>query len=100
MAACHTLSGVTVLLPCFNEADNVEAAVAEAVGAAASAAERFQVVVVDDGSDDGTADIARGATLVEVDVAHRPRRAGAQTGASPRVIARALNELRTLRLSH
>jgi hypothetical protein len=33
-------------------------------------------------------------------VAHRPRRAGAQSGASPRVILRALHELRSLRLSH
>lgn len=41
--------------------------------------------------------LARGARLVEVDVAHRPRRAGAQTGASPRVILRALSELHTLR---
>jgi hypothetical protein len=44
--------------------------------------------------------LAAGAGLVEVDVAHRPRRAGAQSGASPRVILRALNELRSLRLSH
>jgi glycosyltransferase involved in cell wall biosynthesis len=43
--------------------------------------------------------LARGARLVEVDVAHRPRAAGAQTGANPRVILRALSELRALRLS-
>jgi glycosyltransferase involved in cell wall biosynthesis len=43
--------------------------------------------------------LARGARLVEVDVAHRPRVAGAQTGASPRVILRALSELRALRLT-
>ena len=44
--------------------------------------------------------LARGARLVEVDVAHRPRTSGAQSGASPRVILRALSELRSLRLSH
>jgi glycosyltransferase involved in cell wall biosynthesis len=43
--------------------------------------------------------LARGARLVEVDVAHRPRVAGAQSGASPRVILRALSELRALRLT-
>jgi glycosyltransferase involved in cell wall biosynthesis len=44
--------------------------------------------------------LALGARLVEVDVAHRPRLAGEQSGASPRVILRALSELRALRLSH
>ena len=44
--------------------------------------------------------LARGARLVEVDVAHRPRLSGEQSGANPRVILRALSELRALRLSH
>jgi hypothetical protein len=44
--------------------------------------------------------LARGARLVEVDVTHRPRQSGASSGANPRVILRALNELRSLRLSH
>jgi glycosyltransferase involved in cell wall biosynthesis len=44
--------------------------------------------------------LARGARLVEVDVAHRPRRSGAQSGASPRVILKALSELHSLRVSH
>jgi glycosyltransferase involved in cell wall biosynthesis len=43
--------------------------------------------------------LARGARLVEVDIAHRPRRHGEQSGANPRVILRALSELRALRLS-
>jgi glycosyltransferase involved in cell wall biosynthesis len=43
--------------------------------------------------------LGRGARLVEADVAHRPRRHGTQSGASPRVILRALSELRALRLS-
>jgi glycosyltransferase involved in cell wall biosynthesis len=227
------LPGVAILLPCFNEAENVRTAVAEARAAATKAALRHEILVVDDGSSDGTGDLVRqlaaadpsvrllvhesnrgygaalrtgiaaatmpwilltdadlqfdlgqlvdvtpltadydlilgrrtprrdplhrrvyghtwnwlvrralelpvrdvdcafklartellqslelrstgamispelvarslaaGAGLVEVDVAHRPRRAGAQSGASPRVILRALHELRSLRLSH
>jgi glycosyltransferase involved in cell wall biosynthesis len=44
--------------------------------------------------------LANGARLVEVDVAHRPRASGEQSGANPRVILRALSELRALRVSH
>jgi len=40
---------------------------------------------------------ARGARLFECDVAHRPRLAGEQSGASPRVVLRAFRELLVLR---
>lgn len=40
---------------------------------------------------------ARGARLYECDVAHRPRVAGEQSGASPRVVLRAFRELLLLR---
>jgi glycosyltransferase involved in cell wall biosynthesis len=40
--------------------------------------------------------LAAGATVRELDVTHRPRAAGEQSGASPRVVARAVRELAAL----
>jgi hypothetical protein len=42
--------------------------------------------------------IAAGAAITELDVLHRPRRAGRQSGARPDVILRALRELAALAL--
>jgi glycosyltransferase involved in cell wall biosynthesis len=53
------LDGLTVVLPCFNEAPNVAEAIHHAARAAARNARAHQIVVVDDGSSDGTGDIAR-----------------------------------------
>jgi glycosyltransferase involved in cell wall biosynthesis len=52
------LPGLTVVLPCFDEAPNVAQAMHEAKRAAAWNADEHQIVVVDDGSTDGTAEIA------------------------------------------
>jgi glycosyltransferase involved in cell wall biosynthesis len=52
------LAGVSIVLPCFNEGPNVADAVRAASGAAAEHAADFEVIVVDDGSSDGTAQIA------------------------------------------
>jgi glycosyltransferase involved in cell wall biosynthesis len=58
-AAAQLLPGLTVVLPCFNEAPNVARAVLEAAAAAGRNAAEHQIVVVDDGSSDDTASIAR-----------------------------------------
>jgi glycosyltransferase involved in cell wall biosynthesis len=52
------LAGVSIVLPCFNEAPNVADAVRAAAGAAAEYAADYEVIVADDGSSDDTAGIA------------------------------------------
>jgi glycosyltransferase involved in cell wall biosynthesis len=51
------------VLPCFNEAGNLAEVVERAVAAARRVSERHEVIVVDDGSSDGTGDL--GARLAE-----------------------------------
>ena len=48
------LRGLTVVLPCLDEEDNVAAAIERAVAAARACSEEYQIVVVDDGSTDDT----------------------------------------------
>ena len=52
-----------MVLPCFNEAGNLADMVQDAVIAAGRASARFEIVIVDDGSSDGTARL--GALLAE-----------------------------------
>jgi glycosyltransferase involved in cell wall biosynthesis len=56
----NALRGLTVVLPCFDEAENL----AEAVRLATQAAERYalmhEIVIVDDGSSDATGAVAAG----------------------------------------
>jgi glycosyltransferase involved in cell wall biosynthesis len=49
---------LTIVLPCFDEAANIVQAIQEATSAAVRHADDHQIVVVDDGSTDGTAEIA------------------------------------------
>jgi dolichol-phosphate mannosyltransferase len=70
------MSGATlsIIIPCFNEAQNIAAVVGEAVEKTEGTG--AQIIVVDDGSDDGTSDAARSVTSNRVKVITHPNRAG------------------------
>lgn len=53
----NAVTGISLVLPCYNEAENVEAAIAGALAAGARCATDYEVIVVDDGSRDETAAI-------------------------------------------
>jgi len=52
------ISELSLFLPCHNEAENLDALVAEALSALPALAERYEVILVDDGSTDGTPAVA------------------------------------------
>jgi dolichol-phosphate mannosyltransferase len=54
------LPSLSIVLPAFNEAENIEEAVSRAVEAGESSAEKFEVLVVDDGSVDETSALVAG----------------------------------------
>jgi glycosyltransferase involved in cell wall biosynthesis len=56
----NALSGLTIVLPCLNEAENLPDAVRDATQAAERCAVTHEVVIVDDGSTDETVAIAGG----------------------------------------
>jgi glycosyltransferase involved in cell wall biosynthesis len=64
-------SSVTVVIPCLNEAETIEECVRRARAALASLDVPSEVIVVDNGSEDGSGDLARGAGARVVD---EPRR--------------------------
>jgi glycosyltransferase involved in cell wall biosynthesis len=56
------LSGLSIVLPCFDEAPNVERAIDEATAAGERFADAHEVLVVDDGSSDDTLALAQART--------------------------------------
>src|SRR5690242_5089875 len=62
------LPSLSIVLPCFNEAPNVVAAVAQARQAGERFAEHYEVLVVDDGSSDDTLAIATALAREDIHV--------------------------------
>jgi glycosyltransferase involved in cell wall biosynthesis len=53
------MASISLVLPAYNEAENIEPMVAEAVPALEANAEDYEIIVVDDGSADDTAAVTR-----------------------------------------
>jgi glycosyltransferase involved in cell wall biosynthesis len=53
------MTTISLVLPAYNEADNIEPMVAEATPALEASADDHEIVVVDDGSADATAEVTR-----------------------------------------
>ena len=72
------MSGAWLVLPTYNEAENIEAIVRAAMPNLAATGMDHRVLVVDDGSPDGTGDIADrlAAEIEAVQVLHRARKEG------------------------
>jgi dolichol-phosphate mannosyltransferase len=72
------MPGAWLILPTYNEAENLEAIVRAALPRLAEAAPEHRVLVVDDGSPDGTGEIADrlAAELDAVEVLHRAAKQG------------------------
>src|SRR4051794_6465706 len=62
MTTAPKLPGLSIVIPCYDEAANVGRAIAEATRAAERVAEAHEILVVDDGSRDGTRDVAESAS--------------------------------------
>jgi dolichol-phosphate mannosyltransferase len=72
------MPGAWLILPTYNEAENLERIVRAALPRLAEATAEHRVLVVDDGSPDGTGDIADrlAAELARVEVLHRASKEG------------------------
>lgn len=72
------MAGVWLILPTYNEAENIERIVAAALPQLAATGMEHRILIVDDGSPDGTGEIADrlAAERSEVEVLHRTSKDG------------------------
>jgi glycosyltransferase involved in cell wall biosynthesis len=78
-ATSGRVPSLSYFFPAHNEAENIEPLVDEALGVLPELAERFEIIAVDDGSRDGTSEIAdrlAAAHPAVVRVAHHPTNLG------------------------
>lgn len=71
------LSSLSIFFPLWNEEENVESVVSQALSIAPQIAEQYEVIVVDDGSSDSTRKIAEQIALKNKNVrviSHKPNR--------------------------
>ena len=72
------MPGAWLILPTYNEAENIEAMLRAALAQLASTGREHTILVVDDGSPDGTGQIAdaMAGEHAEIRVLHRPEKQG------------------------
>ena len=72
------MPGAWLILPTYNEAENIEAMLRAALAQLASSGREHTILVVDDGSPDGTGQIAdaMAGEHTEIRVMHRPAKQG------------------------
>lgn len=77
-----TDKGISLVLPGYNEEESVEAAVRESLDILRSFTDRYEIILIDDGSTDGTGGIADrlGAEFPAVRVIHNPVNLGVGSG--------------------
>lgn len=70
------LHPVTILIPAFNESDGIQSVLEQIQNVMDDFGSQYQLLVVDDGSTDGTADVASAAGFTGVEVIRHPENRG------------------------